>query len=69
MEINARNFGHRTVAIVHFTDQNCILKTAHCIRCMMICKDGKKVNILCIVDRNHERHVVVLDHFSKFEGI
>ena len=32
-------------------------------------KDGKKVNVLCIVDRNHERSVVVLDHFRKFKGI
>ena len=23
-------------------------------------KDGKKVNVLCIVDRNHERYVVAL---------
>ena len=26
-------------------------------------KEGKKVNVLCIVARNHERSVVVLDHF------
>ena len=30
---------------------------------------GKKVNVLCIVDRNHERSVVVLDHFKNFKGI
>ena len=29
----------------------------------------KKVNVLCIVDRNHERSVVVLDHFRNFKGI
>ena len=28
-----------------------------------ITKDGKKVNVLFIVDRNHKRSVVVLDHF------
>ena len=32
-------------------------------------KDGEKVNILCIVDRNHERCVVLLDHFRDFKGI
>ena len=32
-------------------------------------KDVKKVNVLCIVDRNHERCVVVLDHFRSFKGI
>ena len=32
-------------------------------------KDGKKVNVLCVVDRNHERPVVVLDHFRNFKGI
>ena len=30
---------------------------------------GKKVNVLCIVDRNHERSVVVLDHFRNFKDI
>ena len=29
----------------------------------------KKVNVLCIDDRNHERYVVVLDHFRNFKGI
>ena len=29
----------------------------------------KKVNVLCIVDRNHERSVVVLDHFRNFKDI
>ena len=32
-------------------------------------KDGKKVNVLCIVDQNLERSVVVLDHFRNFKGI
>ena len=32
-------------------------------------KDGKKVNVLGIVDRNHGRSVVVLDHFKNFKGI
>ena len=27
------------------------------------------MNVLCIVDRNHERSVVVLDHFRNFKGI
>ena len=30
---------------------------------------GKKVNVLCIVDQNHERSVVVLDYFRNFKGI
>ena len=30
-------------------------------------KEGKKVNVLCIVDQNHERSA--LDHFRKFKGI
>ena len=25
-------------------------------------KDGKKVNVLYIVDRNHQRSVIVVDH-------
>ena len=32
-------------------------------------KDGKKANVLCIIDQNHERFVVVLDHFRNFKGI
>ena len=40
-------------------------------------KDGKvnhlaftlQWKILCIVDRNHERSVVVLTHFTNFKGI
>ena len=32
-------------------------------------KDGKKVNILCIIDQNNERSVVALDHFRSFKGI
>ena len=28
-------------------------------------KDGEKVNVLCIVDRNDD----VLDHFRNFKGI
>ena len=32
-------------------------------------KDGKKVNALCVVGQNHERSVVVLDHFRNFKGI
>ena len=27
------------------------------------------MNILCIVDRNHERFVVLPDHFKNFKGI
>ena len=26
-------------------------------------KDGRKVNLLCIVDRNHQRSMVAVDHF------
>ena len=32
-------------------------------------KDGKKVNILCIIDQNNERSVVALDHFRSSKGI
>ena len=32
-------------------------------------KDGKKVNVLCIVDRSHARSVVAVDHFRNFKGI
>ena len=32
-------------------------------------KEGKKVNVLCIVAQNHERSVFVLDHFRDFEEI
>ena len=38
-------------------------------RALEITKDGKRMNILCIVDRNHERFVVLLDHFKNFKGI
>ena len=27
------------------------------------------MNVLCIVDRNHERSMVALDHFKIFKGI
>ena len=37
--------------------------------CKVPKKNGKKVNALCIVDQNHERSVVVLDHFRNFKGI
>ena len=30
-------------------------------------KDGNKVNVLCIVDRNHDRSVVVLHYFKNFK--
>ena len=32
-------------------------------------KDGKKVNALCIVNRNHGRSAIALDHFKNFKGI
>ena len=41
-------------------------------RLVSICfymRDGKNVNVLCIVDQNHERSTVVLDHFRDFKGI
>ena len=31
-------------------------------------KVEKKVNVFCIVDRNHGRSVVALDHFRNFKG-
>ena len=33
-------FSYRTVAVVHFTDQNWISNTIYCIRCVMVCKIG-----------------------------
>ena len=38
-------------------------------RALEITKDGKRMNILCIVDQNHERFVVLLDHFKSFKDI
>ena len=32
-------------------------------------KDRKKMNVLCLVDQNNKRSVVVLDHFRNFKGI
>ena len=32
-------------------------------------KDGKKVNVLYIVDQNHQRSVIVVDHSRNFKGI
>ena len=32
-------------------------------------KDGEKVNVICIVDQNHEKSVVVLVHFGNFKGV
>ena len=32
-------------------------------------KNGKKVNVLCIVDQNYERSVVVLNHFRNFNHL
>ena len=31
--------------------------------------NGKKVNVLCIVNRNHDQYVVVLDNFRNFKDI
>ena len=33
-------FAYRTVAVMHFTDQNWISKTIYCIRRVMVCKIG-----------------------------
>ena len=30
---------------------------------------GKKVNVLWMVDQNHERSVVAVDNFRNFKGI
>ena len=38
MRRNDQNFVYRTVAIVHFTDQNWIPEIVYCIRCVMACK-------------------------------
>ena len=32
-------------------------------------KDGKKVNVLCIVEQNHGTSVIALDYFRTFKGI
>ena len=32
-------------------------------------KDGKKVNVLCLVDRNHQRSMVAVHHSRNFKGI
>ena len=32
-------------------------------------KNEKKVNVLCIIDQNYERSVVVLNYFRNFKGI
>ena len=32
-------------------------------------KHGKKVNVLYIVDQNHQRSVIVVDHSRNFKGI
>ena len=32
-------------------------------------KNEKKMNVLCIIDQNYERSVVVLNHFRSFKGI
>ena len=32
-------------------------------------KEGKEIYVLCIVTRNRERSVVIIDHFSNFKGI
>ena len=32
-------------------------------------KDGKKVNVVSIVDQNNERSVAALNHFRNFKGI
>ena len=31
-------------------------------------KDGRKVNALCIIDRNHQRSMVAVDHSRNFKG-
>ena len=32
-------------------------------------KDEKKVNVLDIVDRNHQRSAIAVDHSKNFKGI
>ena len=29
-------------------------------------RDGEKVNVLYIVDRNHQKSVIAVDHFKEF---
>ena len=33
------------------------------------CKNGTKVNLICIVDQDHQRSVVVIDYSRKLKGI
>ena len=33
-------FVYRTVAVMHFTNQNWISKIVYCVRCVMVCKIG-----------------------------
>ena len=32
-------------------------------------KDGYEVNVLCIVDQDHQRPMIAVNHFMKFKGI
>ena len=46
-------FTYRTLAAVHFTNQNWILKTVYCIRCAMVCNISftnwkAKIALLCV---------------------
>ena len=34
-----------------------------------IWKDEKKVNVLYIVDQNHQRYVILVDNFRNFKNI
>ena len=44
-------FAYRTVAVVHFTDQNWIPKTVYCIRCVLVCNWNAKIALfhVCMV--------------------
>ena len=62
---------HILIQIVQYIDYSIAQKyvNQHICKALEITKDGKKGNVLCIVDRSHERFVVVLDHFKNFKDI
>ena len=32
-------------------------------------KDGQKLDVVCVIDQDHQRSAIVVDHFRKFKGI
>ena len=42
---------------------------SRCDRDQASLQDGYKVDVLCIIDKDHQRCVIAVNHFSKFLGI